>query len=159
MKKLEQEKEKGRRRKGKFERIIRKTGSKRNTVAYKKEGREQDMSTGEFFLCIIIAAGLGVIPAYLAKQKGYDPGLWWVYGFLLFIVAIIHVIIIPDKNTQHFIAQQTPINTQQTNLSSSSSLSGLNAAEELKKYKELMDQGIITETEYNVQKDKLLRKI
>lgn len=52
---------------------------------------------------LLIAAVLGLIPANIAKNKGYSFGLWWFYGWMLFIVAIIHVQFIPDKN-----APQTP---------------------------------------------------
>ncbi|QMR62424.1 zinc ribbon domain-containing protein [Escherichia coli] len=45
----------------------------------------------EFF---IIAAFLGLIPAAIAKSKGRSFGAWWLYGCLLFIVAIIHVLLI-----------------------------------------------------------------
>ena len=46
---------------------------------------------------VITAALLGLIPAYIAKEKGYSFGAWWLYGFLLFIVAIVHAIVLPDK--------------------------------------------------------------
>lgn len=39
---------------------------------------------------LIIAVVLGLIPAFIAKSKGRDFILWWVYGFALFIVALIH---------------------------------------------------------------------
>ncbi|UJD90118.1 zinc ribbon domain-containing protein [Rahnella aquatilis] len=45
---------------------------------------------------LIIAAVLGLIPAFIAQSKGRSFGAWWLYGFLLFIVAIIHVLIIPS---------------------------------------------------------------
>ncbi|WP_234008635.1 hypothetical protein [Serratia sp. MYb239] len=48
---------------------------------------------------IVIAALLGLIPAFIAQSKGRSFAGWWVYGFLLFIVAIIHVLIIPAKNS------------------------------------------------------------
>jgi gas vesicle protein len=47
---------------------------------------------------LIFAALLGVIVGAIAKSKGRSFGVWWVYGTLLFIVAIIHVLVIaPDK--------------------------------------------------------------
>lgn len=55
------------------------------------------------FMFLIVAAVLGLIPATIAKNKGYSFGLWWFYGWMLFIVAIIHVLFIPNKN-----ARQTP---------------------------------------------------
>lgn len=39
---------------------------------------------------LIIAAFLGLIPAFIAQSKGRSFGVWWLYGFLLFIVALIH---------------------------------------------------------------------
>jgi hypothetical protein len=39
---------------------------------------------------LLISAVLGFIPAAIAQGKGRDFGLWWFYGFLLFIVALIH---------------------------------------------------------------------
>jgi hypothetical protein len=39
---------------------------------------------------LIVAAGLGMIPGLIAKNKGYSFGTWWFYGFLIFIVALPH---------------------------------------------------------------------
>lgn len=52
------------------------------------------------FLLLAMAAALGFIPAYIAKEKGYSFGLWWFYGWMLFIVAIIHVNCLPDRTQQ-----------------------------------------------------------
>ncbi|MGJ0627968.1 zinc ribbon domain-containing protein [Xenorhabdus bovienii] len=43
-------------------------------------------------LVLIIAALLGLIPAQIAASKGRNFGVWWLYGFLLFIIALIHSI-------------------------------------------------------------------
>ncbi len=108
-------------------------------------------------ISLIIAAGLGLIPANIAKNKGYSFGLWWFYGWMLFIVAIIHVQFIPDKN-----AQQNANNNTVYNLPNNS---GQNIAgrdiveEELKKYNELKEQGIITESEFEEKKAQLLKLI
>ena len=110
------------------------------------------MDTGYYFTVLIIAAGLGLIPASIAKNKGYSFGLWWFYGWMLFIVAIIHVNIIPDKN-----AQQLPGN--QFNSAQSPANYGKSAADELKKYKELFDAGVITEGEFLEKKEQLLKHI
>lgn len=90
------------------------------------------------FCTLAIAALLGLIPANIAKEKGYSFGLWWFYGWMLFIVAIIHVQLIPDKNanngTRHrpnSIPYCPPSQTY--------------ASEESKEYKELIVQGDITE--------------
>ncbi len=103
-------------------------------------------------LSLVIAAGLGLIPASIAKGKGYDFGLWWFYGWMLFIVAIIHVCLIPDKNVQ-----QTPINQLNSIPTLPLSYSGKSAADELKKYKELFDDEVITEEEFQAKKEQLLK--
>ena len=110
------------------------------------------MDEGYYIIGLIIAAGLGFIPASIAKRKGYSFGLWWFYGWMLFIVAIIHVSLIPDKN-----AQQTPINQYNAAPYSPSSNSGQSAADELKKYKELLDAGVITAEEFQAKKEQLLK--
>lgn len=69
-----------------------------------------------FVVALIIAAGLGLIPANIAKKKGYSFGLWWFYGWMLFIVAIIHVALIEDKNPKPVVYYAppvgAPVNTQ-----------------------------------------------
>ena len=62
---------------------------------------------------ILVAAGLAFIPASIAKSKGYSFGLWWFYGWMIWIAAIIHVSCIRDKN-----AQQIPIYQNNTITSS-----------------------------------------
>lgn len=103
---------------------------------------------------LAVAAGLAFIPANIAKNKGYSFGLWWFYGWMLFIVAIIHVSVIPDKN-----AHQTPIYQPTQVLYCPPSNVGQSAADELKKYKELFDSGVITEEEFQAKKVQLLKLI
>ena len=90
-----------------------------------------------WIISLIIGALLAIIPANLAKNKGYSFGLWWFYGWMLFIVAIIHVSLIPDKNL-------APSKTYRS------------AADELKGYKDLLDMGAITEDEFTEKKRQLL---
>ena len=46
---------------------------------------------------IILALFLGLIPAFIAKNKGRSFGVWYVYGALLFIVALIHSLLISKR--------------------------------------------------------------
>lgn len=92
---------------------------------------------------LAIAAVLGLIPANIAKKKGHSFGLWWFYGWMLFIVAIIHVQFIEDLNEPKTVMQAVPTSGS--------------AADEIKKYKELLDQGIITEVEFQKKKEQLLQ--
>jgi hypothetical protein len=55
----------------------------------------------EIVVTLVVAALLGLIPAKIAKSKGYSFGKWWLYGFLLFIVAIIHVCVLKPKGTSN----------------------------------------------------------
>jgi hypothetical protein len=50
---------------------------------------------------LIVAALLGLLPAAIAKGKGYSFGMWWLYGALLFIIALPHALIIkPNRAGQ-----------------------------------------------------------
>jgi len=48
---------------------------------------------------LVIIALIGLLPAAIAKSKGYNFVLWWVYGALLFIVALPHALLM-KRNTQ-----------------------------------------------------------
>lgn len=48
----------------------------------------------------IVAALLGLIPATIARKKGRRFAPWWVYGFLLFIVALPHALLLKSDVTQ-----------------------------------------------------------
>jgi hypothetical protein len=52
---------------------------------------------GSFPFAFIIAAGLAFIPATIAKNKGRSFGKWWFYGWMLFIVALIHSLLISPE--------------------------------------------------------------
>jgi hypothetical protein len=58
---------------------------------------------------LLLAALIGLIPAAIAKGKGYSFGLWWVYGAALFIVALPHSLIM--KPNSEGIDQQRGVNS------------------------------------------------
>lgn len=102
-------------------------------------------------ITLFIAAMLGLIPANIANQKGHDFVKWWIYGGLLFIVAIIHVQLIEDyTKTESKTTQQT------TSTPMHKTVSVISVADELKKYKKLKDNGIITEEDFEARKKELL---
>lgn len=46
------------------------------------------------FLSMLCSAMVfGLLPAYIAKNKGRDFNTWWIYGTLLFIIALPHSIL------------------------------------------------------------------
>ena len=46
---------------------------------------------------IIILLFLALIPAFIAKNKGRSFGAWYVYGVLLFVIALIHSLLISKR--------------------------------------------------------------
>jgi hypothetical protein len=47
---------------------------------------------------LFYAALLGIIPMIIAKNKGRDPFAWWLFGALLFIVALPWSLCLSDRN-------------------------------------------------------------
>ena len=45
-------------------------------------------------MILILAILLGLIPAAIAKSKGRSFGWWWLYGSLLFIIALPHILLV-----------------------------------------------------------------
>ncbi|MBE7413717.1 MAG: hypothetical protein HS130_00220 [Deltaproteobacteria bacterium] len=43
-------------------------------------------------LIVIIAVSLGIMPAFIAMQKGRSFLIWWVYGTLAFVIAMPHAL-------------------------------------------------------------------
>ena len=106
----------------------------------------------EIFVSIIVAAFLGLIPAYIAKNKGHSFGLWWFYGWMLFIVAIIHVQFIEDYSSTTGGTLNSEVNGKASNRMQPVN----NIADELKRLKELQDAGLITEEDFEMKKKQLL---
>lgn len=59
-------------------------------------------------ICLGAAVGLAFIPASMARKKGYSYGAFWVFGFFLFIPAIIVAAVIEDKTKQPYPPYQQP---------------------------------------------------
>lgn len=115
------------------------------------------------FLMLVISAALAFIPAYLARKKGYSQGLFWLFGFFLFLPAIIVACCIEDKTkpkppTAVYVAQPyaPPYAPPAAPPAPSSSPSPV---DELQRYKDLLDRGAISQEEYDAVKAKLLNKI
>lgn len=49
----------------------------------------------ENLIWLLIAA---LIPAYIAKRKGRNFKRWYIYGILLWIVAMIHSLLLSDHS-------------------------------------------------------------
>lgn len=46
---------------------------------------------------IVIVILIGIIPAIIAKNKGRNFWAWWLYGAVLFIVALPHSLIVKSR--------------------------------------------------------------
>lgn len=53
----------------------------------------EDLLQPRHLLIVILAALIGLLPAAVARSKGRSFVLWWIYGALLFIVALPHALI------------------------------------------------------------------
>ena len=53
----------------------------------------------KIIIVIVIAAALaGVLPAFIASSKGLNFFKWWIYGALLFPVALPHSLLLGLRN-------------------------------------------------------------
>jgi hypothetical protein len=48
---------------------------------------------------ILLDAALAFIPASIAESKGRDHLIWWFYGFLLFLPALIHAAVLQPTSS------------------------------------------------------------
>jgi hypothetical protein len=49
------------------------------------------------FSLLVVPALLGLIVGFVARSKGYSFGLWWLFGSLLFIVALVAILVLRRK--------------------------------------------------------------
>ncbi len=55
--------------------------------------------TGNYFVVFSLILGvIGIIPAFIAAKKGRNFAKWWLYGWILFGLALIHSIVIKPDN-------------------------------------------------------------
>ena len=67
------------------------------------------MDTGKSFIGLVLAAILGLIPAAIAKRKGWSFLGWWSYGFLIWIVAIPHALLLKPRREVSASSKSQPI--------------------------------------------------
>ena len=106
------------------------------------------LGTQEAMLLLpIIPIVFGLICRAISNSRGMKGGFWW--GFLLGIIGVIVVAVRPkDKQeASNNVAPAVAFNNTSTRVSDS---------DEIKKYKELLDSGIITQEEFEAKKKQLL---
>lgn len=125
-----------------------------------------------------VAVGLAFIPAALARNKGYSYGAFWVFGFFLFLPALITVLCLQDKNAPAYYPPQQPYQNYQPPYQGGYQQPpyqpgyqqppyqppyqqppvqpAVNLQEELQKLWNMKEQGQLTEEEFEAAKKKLL---
>ncbi|MGN0572944.1 MAG: zinc metalloprotease HtpX family protein [Acutalibacteraceae bacterium] len=124
----------------------------------------------EMFIGVLLAIPLGLIPAFIAKKKGHSFGLWWLYGWALFIVAIIHVMFIEDRTVTQspnyysnnsvspaqYAPTPVPASTNKVEVNQAPKNSIGNVSEELRALKDLLDKEIISQDDFEAKKKQIL---
>src|SRR5690349_645812 len=60
-----------------------------------------DGPSGAYYAGLLVAAVIGgTVVSLIARKKGYNPVLYFIFGAMVFIVAIIVVLVVPDKTKQ-----------------------------------------------------------
>ena len=99
-----------------------------------------------FVAFVIVLDGVvwGFVTRAIVKGKGYESyNSWFWCGFFLALIGVIVAACKPAVNTTQSYAP-VPVQPQASD------------ADELKKYKELLDSGAITQEEYDAKKKQLL---
>ena len=91
-----------------------------------------------------IRIGLAFVPAKIAKMKGYSFGGFYALGIISLLISLILALCFKDKNAP---AKEYKVDFATNPL----------AAQEIEKYHNLYKQGIITEEEFNLKKNELLK--
>ena len=102
------------------------------------------LSTLSLFIIPIIC---GLISRGISKGRGMHGGFWW--GFFLLIIGIIVVAVRPND-------KQTASDSETRNVIIEDTQSFISDTESIKRYKELLDCGAITQEEYDAKKKQLL---
>lgn len=94
----------------------------------------------------IIIFGLAFIPANIASKKGYGFIGFYILGVFFFLFALIVSLCLSNKR-QHIDEIKKAIYSEKNSLS---------VADELKKYSDLLERGIISQEEFDNIKRKLI---
>lgn len=57
------------------------------------------MTTNQIITVAALGLGLGLLPAFVAQGKGRSFAVWWLYGTLLFIIALPHSMLLKAKTS------------------------------------------------------------
>ena len=103
------------------------------------------------WLAVLIA--LTIIPASIAKNKGYDPGVWYIYSFFLFPIALIHSMCLKDKSEQ--IEKEEKEKEEQLKIKKEK----LTGSHRLLNLIDLYEKGVLSKIEFIDEKGKMWAKV
>lgn len=106
------------------------------------------MVTPIFFVIIAIAVALALIPATIARKKGYGFVGFFVLGIFFFLIALIVALCLDDKTKRTASIVIAP--------DSFSTNGNISTADEIQKFKKLLDSGVISQEEFEAKKRELL---
>lgn len=110
---------------------------------------------GILILAILISfgakIGLAFIPANIAKNKGYGFAGFFLLGLFFFFIGLIVSLCLDDKNSQVNQMQNAIYSANNSNMRQTT-----NPSDELIKYNTLLQQGAITQEEYDNLKTKII---
>lgn len=86
-----------------------------------------------FIILLIFCLVCGFVSANLGKKKGYSYGAFFALGFFLAIIGVVIALVVQDKRSNM-----------------------ADAADGVLKYKQLLDEGIISQEEFDKRKNALL---
>ena len=92
------------------------------------------MDASAVFVLVLLLL-IAIVPARIAKKKGYSYAGFYVFGIFVWPAALIFALCIKDRANE-------------------AAAEGANA---LKAYKELLDSGAITQEEFDAKKAEILR--
>jgi hypothetical protein len=88
-------------------------------------------------LALVIMLTLAVVPAVLARMKGHNPVLWYLYGCVFFPGALLQAVLLPNNKRRQ--------------------ASLISQADELERWARLRSLGLLTEAEFEEKKRQLLQ--
>jgi len=104
-----------------------------------------------FFFVFLLIFGVRIALAYvvgnIAKKKGYSFGGFFLLGLFFFIIGLVIVLCLDDKSEEKNDYNVIDLNQKPQPVS---------PAEEILQYKKLLDEGIITNEEFEEKKKQLL---
>ena len=111
-----------------------------------------------FVFGAVSAIFFGIIAACIATNRGYgdESGKWFLVGLVLGLLGIVIAACLVPRNSE--VSAPSSVNTiPKVNSNGVATSPEIENIEKLKKYKELLDMGAITQEEFDLKKQEILK--